>query len=99
MNATAELPKVEQINIVNQTLSHNLRFLAIGLGVHDLKKKTFFAVLAPKTAKGYLKTKWGVGKIGMCRLWPPVKKEANVYTCVPKDDTTAHFPLEGCVLR
>ena len=93
----AQLPNVEDNNIVNQSLTHNGRFLAIALAVHYLEKNipALYAVLAPKTAQGDLKKKW---KVAGLRLGPRLKRGQQIFICVPLDKYTAHLPLEDCVL-
>ena len=92
---SAQLPNVEDNNVVNQSLSHNRRFLAIALAMHCLKKKTLHAVLAPTTAQGEQKEKW---KVAGLRLGPPLKSGQQIFICVPLDRDTAHLPLKDCVL-
>ena len=93
---SAQLPNVAGNNIVNQYLSHDCRFLAIALAVHNLEKKTLYTVLAPKTAQDDIKEKW---KVAGLRLSLPLKSGQKIFICVPVRKDTSHLPLKDCVLR
>ena len=90
--ASAQLPNVAESSIVNPCLSHNLRFLAIVLAVHDHKKKQLHAFLAPITAQGDLKIKW---KVAGLRLGIRLKDEDTIFICVPLDRNSNHLLLDS----
>ena len=93
---SAPLPNVQDNDVVNQFLTHNLRFNAIALAMHYPEKNVLYAVLAPKTAQNDLKEKW---KVAGSRLSIGLKNGQQIFICVPMDKDTAHLPLKNCVLR
>ena len=92
---SSSLPNVVDNSVVNQSLTHNLRFHAITLAMHYFEEKIIYAVLAPKTAQDDIKKKWNVTEYLSLRL----KSEQQVFICVPLKRHTSHLPLEDCVLR
>ena len=93
---SATLPNVQDNDVVNQFLTHNLRFNAIALAMHYPEKNVLYAVLAPKTAQNDLKEKW---KVAGSRLSVGVRNGQKIFICVPMDKDTVHLPLKNCVLR
>ena len=92
---SSSLPNVVNNSVVNQYLTHNLRFHAIALAMYYLEEKIIYAVLAPKTAQDGIKKKWNVAEYLNLRL----KCGQQVFICVPLESYTSHLPLEDCVLR
>ena len=90
---TSLLPDVVDNSVVNQSLTHNLRFHAIALAMYYLEEKIIYAVLAPK--QDAIKKKWNVAEYLNLRL----KSRQQVFICVPLERYTSHLPLEDCVLR
>ena len=93
---SAPLPNVQDNDVVNQFLTHNLRFNAIALAMHYPEKNVLYAVLAPKTAQNDLKEKW---KVAGSRLSIGLKNGQLIFICVPMDKDTALMPLKNCVFR
>ena len=93
---SAPLPNVQDNDVVNQFLTHNLRFNAIALAMHHLEKNVLYAVLAPKTAQNDLKEKW---KVAGSRLSIGLKNGQLIFICVPMDKDTTLMPLKNCVFR
>ena len=86
---------MEESNIVNQSLTHNFKFIAIALAVHYLEQKTLYAILAPKTAQDKLKEIWNIAGT---RITDQLANGQKIFICVPLDKNTAHLPLEDSVL-
>ena len=93
---SAPLPNVQDNDVVNQFLTHNLRFNAIALAMHYPEKNVLYAALAPKTAQNDLKEKW---KVAGSRLGIGLKNGQLIFICVPMDKDTALMPLKNCVFR